>query len=279
MKNKFVYFFLLTGMLVTLVGCGALHAAPPTPTSIPPTITPTSITPTNGEVILTTGDWPPYVFQGADDPGPIPAIVVAAFKEVGITPKIVFYPWVRAEDEVRQGNAFAAFPYAVTPDRQKEFDFSDSMYTVQAKFFYSKLYHPNGITYNALEDLRSYKIGALLGSWYVTTFSNAGLQVEYVSTNDQNVQKLALGRIDLMIEEENTVWSVIRKLYPNDVNQFATLDKPLDQPGVVNDLSLMVSRTYPNSAELLQQFNTGLAAIRANGTYDQILAKYQLAKQ
>ena len=166
-----------------------------------------------------------------------PAIVVAAFKEVGVTPTIVFYPWERAEDEVRQGNAFAAFPYAVTPDRQKEFDFSNPMYTVQAKFFYSKLYHPNGIPYNTLQDLRNYKIGALLGSWYVTTFADAGLQVEYVSSNDQNVQKLGLGRIDLMVEEENTVWSVIRKLYPNDVDQFATLDKPLDQPGVVNDLS------------------------------------------
>ena len=254
-------------------------SVPPTPTVVVAPATPTSPAPASGEVILTTGDWPPYVFETGNDKGPMADIVMAAFKEVGITPQIVFYPWKRAEDEVRQGKAFAAFPYAVTDERKKEFDFSDPMYVVKAKFFYHTKYHAAGMPFEKLEDLRNYKIGGLLGSWYEPYFKEAGLQVEYVNTTDQNIQKLALGRIDLTVEEENTTWLLIRKLYPNETNQFATLEKPLEQPGVVNELSLIVSRSFPNSAELLKQFNTGLAAIRANGTFKQILEKYQIAVQ
>jgi polar amino acid transport system substrate-binding protein len=253
--------------------------APPTPIPVVATAAPTSPAPASGEVILTTGDWPPYVFETGNDKGPMVDIVVAAFKEAGITPKIVFYPWKRAEDEVRQGKAFAAFPYSVSDERKKEFDFSDPMYDVKAKFFYNKKYHSDGMPFEKLEDLRNYKIGGLLGSWYEPYFKNAGLQVEYVNATDQNVQKLALGRIDLTVEEENTTRLLIRKLFPNEADQFATLEKPLEQPGVVNELSLLVSRGYPNSAELLKQFNTGLAAIRANGTFKQILEKYQIAVQ
>jgi polar amino acid transport system substrate-binding protein len=271
---------ILTAMTVSMLAACQTATPVPPPTPLPaPTAAPTSPAPAANEVILTTGDWPPYVIEQGSDPGPMAEVVVAAFKEAGITAKIVFYPWKRAEDEVRQDKAFAAFPYSISPERQKEFDFSDSLYSVKAKFFYHKKYHPDGIPFDKLEDLRDFTIGGMLGSWYEPDFKNAGLRVEYVAGMDQNVEKLALGRIDLAIEEENSVWGLIRKQYPNDVDQFATLDKPLEQPGVVNDLSLMVSRGYPNSAELLAKFNAGLAAIRANGTYLQILEKYKIAAQ
>jgi polar amino acid transport system substrate-binding protein len=279
MQNKFLSVILFVSVLTTLVGCTTLPT--PAPVEIVESVSTAAPlpAPADNEVILTTGDWPPYVFETGPDKGPMADIVIAAFKEAGVTAKVVFYPWKRAEDEVHQGNAFAAFPYALTPERQKEFDFSDPLYTVKAKFFFNKKYHPDGMPFENLADLKNYKIGGLLGSWYEAAFKEAGLQVEYVSSTDQNVEKLARGRIDLMIEEENSVWTLIRQLYPNEADQFVSLEKPLVQPGVVNDLSLMISRSYPNSAELLTKFNAGLAAIRANGVYDQILEKYKLAIQ
>ncbi len=261
-----------------LSSCQTATPVLPKPTSAP-MVEPSLSAAGSNEVILTSGDWPPYVFEQETNPGPMAEIVIAAFKEAGLTARIVFYPWKRAEDEVRQGKAFAAFPYATTEERKKEFNFSEPMYIVKGKFFYNKKFHPDGMPFEKLEDLRSYKIGGLLGSWYEPSFKAAGLQVEYVAAIEQNLEKLSLGRIDLTIEEENSVWYLIRKDYPEQVDQFAMLEKPVEQPGVVNDLSLMVSRGYPKSAELLEKFNAGLAAIRANGIYQQILEKYQLAGQ
>lgn len=278
-KNIQVHEIGVVLMLVTvLVAC---QTATPVPaTSLPTSTTePTLPSPKDNEVILATGDWPPYVYETGPDKGPIAEIIIAAFKEEGISTQIFFYPWKRAEDETRDGRVFAAFPYATSDERKKEFNFSNPMYVVKAKFFYNKKFHPNGMTFDKLEDLKNYKIGGLLGSWYEPTFKAAKLQVEYVAGTEQNVEKLALGRIDLIIEEENSVNYLIRKKYPEQIDQFASLEKPLEQPGVVNDLSLLVSRGYPKSADLLKKFNSGLAAIRANGTYKQILEKYLLAPQ
>jgi polar amino acid transport system substrate-binding protein len=112
------------------------------------------------EILLTTGDFPPYEFEGAADPGPFPALIAAIFKEEGLTVKIVFYPWKRAENEVREGRAFATFPYRVTAERQQEFDFSDPFYSYAAKFFYRKKFHPDG---NAIRKIRG---SASLRDWW-----------------------------------------------------------------------------------------------------------------
>lgn len=260
-------------LCVGLVSCATTPTL--TPVSPTPTLAPTPTT--SAEVILTTGDWPPYVFEQGD-PGPMAALITAAFKESGVTTKIVFYPWKRAEDEVRQGKAFAAFPYAITAERQKEFDFSDPIYVAYSKFFYSKKYHPNGIPFAELKDLRGYIVGGVLGYWYEPTFKDAGLQVESVASTEQNIEKLALGRIDLMIEEENTTWYLVRKLRATEIDQFAALPLPASM-GSAPGNGLMVSRSYPNSAQLLKQFNTGLATLRANGAYKQILEKYQIVTE
>lgn len=261
-------------LCVGLSGC----ATPATPPS-PPTATPTATPLPFAEVILTTGDFPPYVFENAANQGPMPELIKAAFAEVGIETRIDFYPWLRAEDEVRQGRAFAAFPYRPTEERKKEFAFSDPLYVYTARFFYHVPAHPGGIPYESLEDLQGYKIGGGLGFWYEPLFTEAGLDVEYVASAQQNFQKLYLDRIDLTPEEENVGWYLLRTLYPDEVDDFATLETPLVEPGSVSDLRLMVSRSYPNAAQLLEQFNAGLTAIRANGTYEQILEAYQISTE
>ena len=233
----------------------------------------------NDEIILTTGDQPPFVIEGADDPGPAPAIVTAAFKETGINVNIAIYPWRRAENEVREGRALGVFPCRLTKERQQEFDFSDPFYTYAIKLFYNKNVHPNGIQFEKLEDLRPYRLGGVLGFWYESLFNSVGLQVDYVATVNKNIQKLQAGRIDVYPEEENSGWYEIRKQFPQNVEQFGTLPNVLEEPGAVYQFHLMVARTYPNSAELLKKFNAGLTAIRANGTYRKILEKYQISTE
>ena len=89
-----------------------------------------------------------------------------------------------------------------------------------------------------------------------------------------DAQKLYLGRVDLAASEELVGWALIKKLYPQEVDQFATVDKPLNE----DPLRLLVSRTYPSSAELIQKFNAALKVINENGIMQQILIKYGLMK-
>ncbi len=230
-----------------------------------------------GEVVLATNDFPPYVMQGDADFGPISKIIRAAFKEAGVAVTIRFHPWQRAENEVRSGRAFGVFPYRPTEERRREFDFTDPYYAYTARFFYNTRVHPNGIPYRTLEDLKPYKVGAVNDFWYLPLFEKAGLQVNAVPSIDQSLKMLHAGRIDLFPEEENTAWYLIRKLFPGDERLFATLPQAFQEPGVTNKLSLMVSRAYPGSKDLIEKFNAGLAAIRRTGVYRKILEEYRIS--
>jgi len=224
----------------------------------------------NPTISLATGEWAPYTSQDMVGHGVFTEIVKAIFEEIGIEPLYTFYPWKRAEYLVKEGSAFAAFPYFQTDERKKIFYFSAPVMISTGRLFYLKRNFPNGIDYKKLDELASYKISGVLGYWYETPFKEAHLNVEYVVSDEQSIKKLYLDRVELVASEELVGWSLIKHLYPKEASLFGTIDPPLNQ----DELRLMISKNYPNAIELTKRFNSGLEAIRKNGILSQILAKH-----
>ena len=224
------------------------------------------------KVILATGEWEPLTSENLPGYGCFTELVSAAFQEVGLSPEYRFFPWVRAEAELESGRVFGIFPYTTTAERKAKYDYSDTIMYSTYKFFY---YLPAGkikpnLTWEKLSELKSYVLGGNPGYWYDKVFRDNGLQVDYVYTEEQNLSKLVAGRVDLVPQEEIVGWQLIRRLYPKDVDKFATVAQALQQ----SELSVMISRAYPKSASLRAQLNLGLKKIRQNGIYQKILAKY-----
>jgi polar amino acid transport system substrate-binding protein len=263
MDKKWMWLVFLSTAL--LVSCSPSTAALPTVTPVPAATAPI-------QILLATGEWKPYTSEKMEGLGAFTEIVSAAFEEMGQKPRYVFYPWKRAESETKDGKVFATFPYIMTDERKKDFDFSDPVMISTGKFFYLPERHKSEIVYNQLEDLQAYRVGGTLGYWYETPFKQAGLQVDYTSSDEQNIQKLYLDRVDLIASEELVGWAIIRALYPQEVNRFATVKKPLNE----DPLRLMISKQYPGAAELTQRFNAALKAIYAKGIAQKILEKYGL---
>ena len=221
-------------------------------------------------VTLATGDWEPYTSKDMENFGTFTEIVSAVFKEVGIEPNYKFVPWKRAEQQTEAGNFFAAFPYIITEERKQGFDFSDRVMFSTGRFFYNKKYSPQGISYNKFEDLAPYTISGVRGYWYEKPFKEAKLNVDYVNADTQSFQKLFVNRVQLAASDELVGWALIKSLYPQEVAQFAIVEKPMNQ----DDLRLMVSRKYPNAQELTKKFNAAMESIRKKGIVSQILAKH-----
>lgn len=274
MEKKWVW-GLISFVMLLVIGCNSsVSDIQPTvtPTLSPPTLPPPDST--SAEVILVTGEWFPYTSETAENMGAFTELVSAAFEEMGQQHRYIFYPWKRAESETKDGRAFATFPYIVTTEREADFDFSDPVMISTGKFFYMPERHESTIAYDELEDLQAYRVGGTLGYWYETPFQQAGLRADYASSDEQNIQKLYLDRIDLAASEELVGWAIIRELYPQETHRFATVAKPLNE----DPLRLMVSRQYPGAAELLQRFNMALEAIYAKGIAQEILEKYGLTE-
>lgn len=224
-------------------------------------------------VKIGTGEYAPYTSQSMSGNGFFAEIATAAFKAVDITPEYAFYPWNRCSYLLENNKLFAIMPYAVTEERKEKFNFSDKVAASTGRFFYLQSRFPQGIGFEEWEDLQDLTLGGTRGYWYEETFEEAGLNVDYTSSDNTNLKKLEGGRIDAFIMNELQGRAMIKENYPNKQDAFAVSEKPADQSW----LRLMIAPDYPNSGELTREFNRGLQRIKDNGTYDQILQKYGLS--
>jgi len=227
----------------------------------------------NPNVIFAIGEWAPYTSQHLPGYGVAAELVSAITAASNITPEYNFYPWIRAEVHVREGDAFATFPYVITDGRQRIYNISDVLFHGIHKFSYyvEAGDSPLTIDYEDIEDLREYRIGVMNGSYFQEQLDKLAIPYETSTTVDQSVHKLKLGRIDFYLDSPAIISAAIKRMYPESISQFKFLPKPFDdeQPYV-----LLVSRKYPDSESLLNRFNTGLRVIKENGTYDRILTRH-----
>jgi polar amino acid transport system substrate-binding protein len=221
-------------------------------------------------LIIATGELPPYVSKNPKE-SVMTEVLHAVAKEMGVTIEFRFMPWRRCESAVENLEAWGAIPYVLTPEREKKYYFSEKLFNREGKFFYySKRGAPKHIPYAGLSDLKGYIIGGVRGYYYEQTLLEAGLQVEFVTTDEQNFWKLRTGKVDLIIADGVVGSYVIRKRFPQEAGHFLMLRKPLD---VIGDY-LMTSKQYPNTQNLLTEFNMALKKIKATGVYQRILDQY-----
>lgn len=228
------------------------------------------------ELIIVTGDYPPYLSKNNKKESYLTQVLHKVADEMGVKFKFKFMPWKRCEITVDQLQAWAAIPYLRTPEREKKFAFSELLYTSNTKFFYympkdkKKAITYSGL-YSGLKDLKPYKIGGIIGYYYVQAFLDAGLKPQLVTNEDQNLNKLFVGRIDLIPINETIGWHLINTRFPPEqVKNFGTLDNPLKTAFAY----LMTSKKYPNTQELLKRFNQALEKIKSSGVYKKIIDQY-----
>jgi polar amino acid transport system substrate-binding protein len=223
------------------------------------------------KLVVVTGEWPPYTGESMDNKGFVSEIVTKVIKSMNMEVEIRFYPWRRCYQYVLWDKAWAAYPYSFTEERAKEVEFSDDVAFSTTKFFYhSRSGQKPTFLYNELSDLRQYQLGGVIGYYYEEQFKQAKLNIDYVAKEKMALEKLFLGRFQLLPLNEMVGWELIRSIFPNNVNQFGSLDKPLDR----KSLKLIVKKKNQKSLKLLEKFNTQLKQFMQSKTYQLIIDKY-----
>ena len=214
-------------------------------------------------LVMATGQWRPYTSSAMQGYGKFTRMVSAVLREMGRQPEYRFYPWARCYDAVVKGRVWAAFPYSYTRERAQQVWYSEPLSVSRTLFFY---YEPPAtqkhFTVHQLSDLRQYRVGGVTGYFYKETFRKADLHIDYANSELQGLEKLVLGRIDLMPLNEKVGWSLIKRHFPSQAEHFKTLDYALGN----EKLALIVSRKYPRSRQLLDAFNAALQRCREKGT-------------
>jgi polar amino acid transport system substrate-binding protein len=223
------------------------------------------------KVVVATGDWPPYTGESMKNKGFVSEIVTEVITLMNMDIEIRFYPWRRCYQNVLWDKVWAAYPYSYTEERAKEVAFSDDVAYSTTKFFYClQPGQKSTFVYNELTDLRQYKLGGVIGYYYEEQFKNAKLNVDYVAKEKMALEKLFLGRIQLLPLNEMVGWELIKKTFPDNVNMFGSLEKPLDR----QSMQLIVNKKNQKSMDLLKKFNTELKIFMKSKKYQLIIDQY-----
>lgn len=222
----------------------------------------------NKVIIAAADPWPPFVDPDNKADGLCMEIIRASFNTQGYDVSIEYIPWARAVNNVKNGK------YDILPDvwfskeRSEFLFFSNPILVNKIKFIKLK---KTPFVYNGLNSLKGKIVGTIRDFSYDDEFMRSNLFIkEPTPSLRQNILKLLHNRIDLIIEDEIVAMTVIKKYYPDYIDEFVFCDKPLS----TNNLYIAAGYKNPRHKEIIEAFNKGLDEIKTSGLYDEILESY-----
>lgn len=222
----------------------------------------------NKVIHLAYGDYPPYYGLQLAEKGPISEIIVEAFMRVNYTVELHFVPsWARRLQETLEGKYDGLYSGWFREERKKSFVFSDPLPPNELGFYKRKT---DTITFKYLEDLMPYSIGVVLGYANATVFEQAGLNTQAVEKESQNIGKLLLNRVDLVLIDKGVGRYILNTEYAEQSDMVEWMPPAIE----IAKQHLMMSRRSNQYQQKIDDFNLGLNLLNELNIVEQIMKKH-----
>lgn len=221
------------------------------------------------KVAALTG-WAPFSGENLLNKGFSNDVVKTALERLGHEAEVEVMPWARALAMTETGR-FDVLPSVWhSKERAEKLVFADRIATNRIVFMKRA---GDSFTFNSLEDLDGKLVGTVQGYSYREDFLNAeSFTRESTSSLLTNLRKLLGKRIDLTLGDELVTRYTINQELPDQADQIVFTDGALSS----KPLHVTISRQRDDAEALAESFNAELEEMRADGTYDAILARHGL---
>jgi polar amino acid transport system substrate-binding protein len=192
-------------------------------------------------------------------------VVQAIAAKAGFEVKFVNTPWEGIFNALTQGDRdLVVSAVTITEERKQTMDFS-APYFDAAQLIAVKADSP----VSTFADLKTLKVGVQTGTTgdeaVTKLLGKTSTNIKRFESTPLALTELAAGGVDAVVADNGVVGHYVTN---NPGGNFKTVSDPDFVP---EQYGIAVKK---GNTELLGLLNTGLAAIKADGTYDQIYAKY-----
>lgn len=258
---------LITGLLLS--ACGKKTETPPAPAASEAVASAPAPTPAPAKVYMVGTDAAYAPFESQNEKGEIVGfdidVVTAVAKKAGIEVKFVNTPWEGIFNTLQQGDRdLLVSAVTITEERKQSNDFSNPYFDAQqliAVKANSKI--------SKFDDLKKLKVGVQTGTTGDEVVSKlqgkTSANIKRFESTPLALKELEAGGVDAVVADNGVVINYVAN---NAASKFKTV---ADKAFAPEQYGLVVKK---GNAELLGLLNKGLADIKADGTYDQIYAKY-----
>jgi polar amino acid transport system substrate-binding protein len=219
---------------------------------------------------IVSSQWSPYVDDSMQDRGLAAELVTTALKRKGYKSTLSLDSWQRALEGVRLGVFDANCAIWKTEDRERDLLYSEPYLENKISFIKRKSLQLN---YQQLDDLKGYMIGVVRDYAYGEQFTQSRDLIKVPANHIvQNLQKLEAGSIELTLGDERAINYKLQQFFPTESTSFEFVEPPL----TYKNLYFAVSRSNKAAAQIIRDFNQSIEEMKQDGSYYQIIDKYNL---
>jgi polar amino acid transport system substrate-binding protein len=259
-------FLKTAGVLIAGLVLAACGKQEPAPAPVAPAPAPAA-PPAKVYVVGTDAAYAP--FESQNDKGEIVGfdidVVNAIARKAGIEVKFVNTPWEGIFNALNQGDRdLLVSAITITEERKQSMDFS-APYFDAAQLIAVK----ENSKVAKFEDLKKLKVGVQTGTTgdeiVTKLLGKNSTNVKRFESTPLALKELEAGGVDAVVADNGVV---VHYIANNPGGKFKTVS---DKAFELEQYGIAVKK---GNAELLGKINDGLAAIKADGTYDKIYAQY-----
>lgn len=220
---------------------------------------------------IVSTNYPPFYSDSYRKNGAVAYIVAKALQRRGYNVSHKFFPFVRATLQVKTGKADGIVGLWYRKERELWAEYSAPIVQLNIVLYKRK---DSDISFQQLSDLEGLRIGVGRGYANPEAFIQAKLSTEESSSDEQNMKKLFLKRIDLVLIGRELAQYIIR----TGPDEYADTFEEVGEPLSVEVFHFGASKSVPGYLNLIKEFNLGLESMRQDGSLDKILQDYEIGQ-
>nr|BFD32178.1 basic amino acid ABC transporter substrate-binding protein [Pigmentibacter ruber] len=221
------------------------------------------------DVTIITHDFPSKTEKwGENQIGGIAGEIISqAFKHKNITFKIIWEPWIRAQEDCLANTDSKSFiiPFTRNPDREKKYIWVSKIYNADTVFISYKGTKP----INSLQEVKNKKIGVMLATSYETFLLNQKLMKQNIISvpkDSQNVNALEEKTIDAWYTSVIGALSFLKEQKLNI--DYYTFGNKIDTE------ENYIATTKKTSEKLISKVKQAIESFKKTPQYSAIVRKY-----
>ncbi|MCH4293413.1 transporter substrate-binding domain-containing protein [Shewanella sp. 3B26] len=215
---------------------------------------------------LVATDLPPFYSDTLVDKGPVAHLVMQALARRGYRVELKFYPFIRATALIKAGKADAIIGLWYRREREAWAEYSAPLQSVEIGFLARK---DAQIAFAELGELKGRLIGISRGYANPPAIAANGLRTEEADSDETNLRKLLLGRVDMIVISRHVATYLIEHGSAEYRGQFEFVGDVLATE--VFHLGVAKNRDAPK--QLVKDFNQAIEEMQKDGSMTAILSK------
>ncbi|MBB1489512.1 substrate-binding periplasmic protein [Oceanospirillum sediminis] len=221
------------------------------------------------QLLLSTGEWPPFISSGMVNSGYVSDIIRQALQSQGYAVVFHFLPWKRAMKSADMLQVDGSFAWYKNAERSQKFHYSAPVLSTSDVFFHRKDFD---FEWSTIADLKGLTAVGSFGYQYADEFNKAaetGLFRLIRAKSDAVAMKMVqAGRADIFPINIQAGFALLRHVMtPAEASTMTYHGKTLSAP---ISSHLIISKDHPDGEQIIADFNRGLKELINNGRYQKM---------